>query len=95
MSIITDTENSVTTCTCDCCGEIHSTAKSDGLVPAGWTTGQLWIDLSQNVMRQLPLAFCEACFEMAAGLDRNTFRLMTLEVPAEDPPADPDPEMQE
>lgn len=95
MSIITDTENGITICTCECCGEIRSTTRADGLVPTGWITGQLWLDLNPNVMRQLPLAFCEACLEMAASFDRNTFRLTALELPPEDPPAEPEPEAQE
>lgn len=94
MSIITDTENGITICTCECCGEIRSTPRADGLVPTGWITGQLWLDLNPNVMRQLPLAFCEACLALAASFNRNSFRLTSLAPPAEDPSPDPDPALE-
>lgn len=46
---------------CDICGYSTETARPDGVVPAGWMTGHLWLDISLSEQRQTPLCFCPTC----------------------------------
>lgn len=61
MPVYIDDENFATVCACDWCGAMTQTNRGDGVVPAGWTTGQLWLTVSLQEEKQVPLVFCEVC----------------------------------
>ena len=47
--------------TCDTCAVVMTTGKPNGVVPDGWMTGHLWLDISLSEQRQFPLCFCPEC----------------------------------
>lgn len=73
MGIVID--GGATHATCNGCGAAASTDRADGVVPMDWGTGQLWIDLRLDTMRQIPICFCPDCIAQAAMIDPATVRL--------------------
>lgn len=67
MTIHLDPENDQTLCKCDVCGLVEATGKANGVVPAGWGTGHLWLDVSLSEQRQTPLCFCAGCMPAVVG----------------------------
>jgi len=79
---------------CEVCGTTESTTKPDGVVPANWMTGQLWIDASLAEQFQRPLCFCPTC---KGGVpDRLAFSVLPAPEVIHDPapvePTEPAPE---
>lgn len=64
-----------TLATCNGCGFEAATDRPDGMLPPDWGTGQLWIDLRLDTMRQIPICFCPDCIAAAAMIDPATVRL--------------------
>lgn len=62
-----------TYCECDRCRTVVGTGKADGVAPADWLTGQLWIDVSLSEQKQTPIVFCGDCRE--AILAANDFTI--------------------
>jgi hypothetical protein len=62
MSIYLDNEQNRTICICNSCGTTAETETANGVVQAGWGTGQLWIDLSLSNIRQAAICFCPECW---------------------------------
>lgn len=59
---------------CEVCGTTESTTKPNGVVPANWMTGQVWVDASLSEQFQRPLCFCSIC---KAGVpERLAFSLL-------------------
>ena len=54
-------EENGTRVSCDICRFEEVTSFPNGVVPATWATGQLWIDISLSEQRQYPLCFCPEC----------------------------------
>lgn len=69
MTIHLDPENDQTLCKCDVCGLVDVTANANGVVPAGWGTGHLWLDVSLSEQRQTPLCFCASCWPGVMGAE--------------------------
>lgn len=65
--IYLDQDADQTICACDRCGVTEATGRADGVAPADWMTGQLWLDISLSEQRQSPICFCPGC----AGRMRN------------------------
>lgn len=61
MTIHLDTTNNQTLCRCDMCGLVHATDQANGVVPADWMTGHLWLDVSLSEQKQFPITFCPDC----------------------------------
>lgn len=72
MAIYLDTGNDATICTCNACGEVVTTSKANGIVPEGWGTGHLWLDVSINQQRQVPMAWCPACAAAVMAAEAHT-----------------------
>nr|WP_319250511.1 hypothetical protein [uncultured Celeribacter sp.] len=47
--------------TCDMCGVISTEDGLSGVIPSGWMSGHLWLDVSLSEQRQIPLCFCPNC----------------------------------
>jgi len=67
--IAIDNENRRTVCECDRCGAQAATERADGVIPDGWMTGHLWLDISLGEQRQHPLCFCPDCRAVLAEPD--------------------------
>lgn len=59
--IYLDKDSGQTICACDRCGVNEATGRADGVAPANWMTGQLWLDISLSEQRQSPICFCADC----------------------------------
>lgn len=46
---------------CDVCGIQEETAVPNGVAPASWMTGQLWLDMSLTEQKQRAICFCVSC----------------------------------
>lgn len=83
MAISRTTDNTIAIC--DTCSAQFVSNIANGVIPATWMTGQLWLDISLAEQRQTPICFCPDCKPFVA--DTLAFEI-TVTAPAE---LDPDP----
>ena len=78
MSIYLDTANQQTVVVCDKCKAREVTTVMDGVVPHGWLTGQLWLDISLSQIKQIPLCFCQSCRDRMLEVEPQTVTVSDL-----------------
>lgn len=88
MPIYSDVDTDSTVCICDCCSAEQRTAKANGVVPADWGTGQLWIDISLSDIKNMPLCFCATCKERFVYLQSQSAKVLLPLAPSLDPTPD-------